>query len=283
MLSILGATQDDIEEILKGLGYRGGYRAGRGSPDPYCQSRCGAARNSHTGRLRSGGRGCGLPHGGGSSAQARYRRPRMLSARSPRLRLTPRRKLAWMLAKPRTPAEEVRPSEMAADASGDSPPASEPAAGGEEAKVDVTPEAGANEAAAPAEESEAPRPVLLWRPGGRQDGAAARTSPCGRRSRRRSRPARPRQSFRRQAGGRGRCRSRGAALARVHRGKPHHGKGGPGKGGFGKGGPGGRGAPDRSAASHDGGRNDRPVRKEKPIDPDSPFAALAALRDKLKK
>ncbi len=95
-------------------------------------------------------------------------------------------------------------------------------------------------------EEEEPKPVLLWRPAGRSENQ--------------------RQNAKRQNHG-------GENRGRSNRGGGQHGKGKPG----GKG-----GAPHgKPQARKDGGRP--PQRKEKPLDPDSPFAKLAVLKDQMKK
>ncbi|MBU4528568.1 MAG: helicase [Hoeflea sp.] len=293
MLSILGATQDDIEEILKGLGYR-------------ADSVPAEEAQTHIATLDAAQLETATPAGSGPVVEVVVSRT---AADRPHKPAAPASAIAVTETAPadaaqsegtnpveaQAPAEEIKPLETAADAPkdtvpasepvADAAPASEPVAPADEEKADATPEAGATSEPAPEEVVEEPRPVLLWRPGGRQDGqqrgprhAAGAPGAPGEGRGRRDRGNRSGDKPAGEAGSEAEARP-----GKGHRGKPHHGKGGPGKGGFGKGGPGGRGGPDKGAASHDGGRNDRPVRKEKPIDPDSPFAALAALRDKLKK
>ena len=102
-------------------------------------------------------------------------------------------------------------------------------------------------------EPEAPKPVLLWRPLARGDQGRGRNGQRG------------------EGDGDGRERPQGKGRFK--------GKGG-GK-------PGGRGPRDgqneRPPRHGDGGKGGRPPRKEKPIDPDSPFAKLAALKEQMKK
>jgi ATP-dependent RNA helicase SUPV3L1/SUV3 len=97
---------------------------------------------------------------------------------------------------------------------------------------------------ASADGEEAPKPVLLWRPMGRSD---------------RNR-ARPNQ-------GKGGANNSGNR----NRGKS-------GKGSFKDG-----GKPRHNNKGKNAGGNNRPPRKDKPMDPDSPFAKLAALKDQMNK
>jgi len=269
MLSILGATQDDIEEILKGLGYRADA-----VPAEEAQS--------HLAALDSAQAEAAGANGAGPVVEVVVSRT---AADRPHKQATP-------------DGEQPAAAEPAAEATADTPAetagAAETPASGEEAAVqpaEVASESVADKADATAaeatpagdapkaeaeEEAEAPRPVLLWRPGGRQDGQRGpRNAPGEGRGRRDggNRNARSGDKPEGEAAADGEGRPN-----RGHRGKPgHQGKGGLGRGGPGKGGQGKGGDANR------GGRNDRPQRKEKPIDPDSPFAALAALRDQLKK
>jgi ATP-dependent RNA helicase SUPV3L1/SUV3 len=261
MLSILGATQDDIEEILKGLGYRADA-----VPAEEAQA--------HLAGLEA----AQAEAAGGTSE-------------GPKVEVVVSRTAADRPLKPAAPAQDPSapaetPEDTTAEASSDAaqtPVADNTAAQPAEAAAEGAagePEASQGDAAKAdtAEEAEAPRPVLLWRPGGRQDGQRGpRTAPGEGRGRRdggnRNARSGEKQDGEGSADGEGRPN-------RGHRGKPgHQGKGGPGRGG--KGGPGNKSG--HGGDANRGGRNDRPQRKEKPIDPDSPFAALAALRDQLKK
>ena len=233
MLSILGATQDDIEEILKGLGYRADA-----VPAEEAQAHIAALDTQQ-------------PEAGGKDGNG------------PVVEVVVSRTAAdW----PHKPAEEAgaAPAEAAAQ-----PVATEAvAAASDESTDSEAPKADA--AAESTEETEAPRPVLLWRPGGRQDAQRGpRNAPGEGRGRREGGNRNARSGEQQEGEGR---------QAKGHRGKPGHpGKGGAGKGAAGRGGKGGQSEANR------GSRNERPQRKEKPLDPDSPFAALAALRDQLKK
>ena len=275
MLSILGATQDDIEEILKGLGYR-------------ADSTTAEEAQAHIASLDAAQAEAAGASGAGPVVEVVVSRTAADRPRSPAAAIREE-------STTETAADAAPPAEVAsgasdatpAPASGDMALAAEAAVadGNEPAQVAAdpvgVPEADASAETDPAAEAEAPRPVLLWRPGGRQDGQRGpRNAPGEGRGRRDGghRHARTGDKPAGEAGAEGEGRP-----AKGHRGKPgHHGKGGHGKGGPGRGGPDKPGA-GKGGDANRGGRNERPVRKEKPIDPDSPFAALAALRDKLKK
>jgi ATP-dependent RNA helicase SUPV3L1/SUV3 len=261
MLSILGATQDDIEEILKGLGYRADA-----VPAEEAQA--------HLAGLEA----AQVEAAGGTSE-------------GPKVEVVVSRTAADRPLKPAAPAQDPSapaetPEDTTAEASSDAaqtPVADNTAAQPAEAAAEGAagePEASQGDAAKAdtAEEAEAPRPVLLWRPGGRQDGQRGpRTAPGEGRGRRDGGNRNARSGEKQDGEGSADAEGR---PNRGHRGKPgHQGKGGPGRGG--KGGPGNKSG--HGGDANRGGRNDRPQRKEKPIDPDSPFAALAALRDQLKK
>ncbi|MGX5721181.1 helicase-related protein [Shinella zoogloeoides] len=228
MLSILGATPDDMEEILKGLGYRA------------------------------------------DSVKAEEAAA-FLAAQAP------------AVATPETPAEAEVSAETSdehdADASDEGEATAEapvetveaPAAA-TEAPVAETAEAPVAEAAGEGEPAEA-KPVLLWRPGSRHDNQRQ-----GQRHGDRQGQGERRGGERHRgqpAGERGERREGG-------RGRPDQNKGRDGK-------PQGGNRPDRGERNERGGKPQqakfeaRPPRKEKPIDPDSPFAKLAALKEQMKK
>ena len=244
MLSILGATPDDMEEILKGLGYRA------------------------------------------DSVSAE--------------------EAAGQLAKQVTPAAAAPEAAVATEAddhTADSD-ASETAEATEVAAVEAVPAVVSEvpEAAAPVEatdavvaEDVAPKPVLLWRPGGRNDNQQRNNGNRGANNRN--------QGDRRRQGGQAAApqgeQPSGERPERQER-QDRHGKGGkpnrnnrPHDGAKHEGGR-------RDGAKHEGGRNeggkgrdnrdnDRnknnapPPRREKPLDPDSPFAKLAILKEQMKK
>lgn len=237
MLSILGATPDDMEEILKGLG----YRADSVKPE---------------------------------EAAA------FLAAQAPAAAAT------------ETPVEAAAETsdEHDADASDES---ETPAAAAETPTAETTEAPAAVEAAAEGEAVEA-KPVLLWRPGSRHDNQRqGGHRHGGERHQGGERQGERQDRGERRGGDRNRGQQAGERGERGERrdggrgGRPDQGKGGrDGK-------PQGGNRPDRG--DHRGERNDRsakpqqakfearPPRKEKPIDPDSPFAKLAALKEQLKK
>ena len=233
MLSILGATPDDMEEILKGLG----YRADSVKPE---------------------------------EAAA------FLAAQAPAAAAT------------ETPAEAA--SETSDEHDADASDESEAPAATAEAPAAETAEApAAVEAAGEGEVVEA-KPVLLWRPGSRHDNQRQ----GGHRHGGERHQGGERQGERQDRGERrGGDRNRGQQVGeRGERGERRDG----GRGGRPDQGKGGRdGKPQGGNRPDRGDRNDRsakpqqakfearPPRKEKPIDPDSPFAKLAALKEQLKK
>ena len=227
MLSILGATPDDMEEILKGLGYR-------------ADSMKAEDVAAH------------------------------LAAQAP----------AGAGAEPADAGAETSDEHDAdaADAENEAPVAAVEAPAAETAEA-PTP----TEAAADGEPVEA-KPVLLWRPGSRHDNQRQGHRHGGDRQGERN-GDRQGQGERRggerhrgqPAGDRGERREGGRG-----NGRPDQNKGRDGK-------PQGGNRPDRNERNERGGKPQqakfeaRPPRKEKPIDPDSPFAKLAALKEQLKK
>ena len=219
MLSILGATPDDMEEILKGLGYRA------------------------------------------DSVKAEEAAA-FLAAQAP------------ATAAAETPAEANAETsdEHDADASDES---DAPVAAAEAPAAETVEAPAPTEVAAEGEPAEI-KPVLLWRPGSRHDnqrqggnrhGGERQGERQDRGERRGGDRNRGQQAGERREGGRG--------------GRPDQ-KGRDGK-------PQGGNRPDRGERNERGGKPQqakfeaRPPRKEKPIDPDSPFAKLAALKEQLKK
>jgi len=236
MLSILGATLDDMEEILKGLG----YRADQVSAEEAATF---------------------LASQSGEPAKA--------------------------------DAAEAAPTEEAASDDAD---ASEQEASAE-APVEVKAEEPQSEEAkseegkpeeATAENAE-PKPVLLWRPGGRNDNQRSDNRRPGNRN------AGNRGEGERREGGEGRPGNRQNANRDGNRDGDRKREGGrPDNKARGNNNRGDR--PDRGERKDRPERNDRggkpqgqqrfeakPPRKEKPMDPDSPFAKLAALKEQLKK
>ncbi len=244
MLSILGATPDDMEEILKGLGYRAdSVTAEEAAAFLAAQSPADAAPAVEVaaGSEAVSEEGSSDEEQGGDTAQGEAESEVEASAEASA-----------------TDAETAVAADVAVS----------------------TEEAVSAEDAAPAE----PKPVLLWRPGGRNDN---------------QRGARPGGERRHGGGNRAPAEGRGEARRDDRRrdderqgGKPKGKEGG--RGGFGQKADGG-GRPDRGDRKDRSNRPERdnksqparfeakPPRKEKPIDPDSPFAKLAALKEQMKK
>jgi ATP-dependent RNA helicase SUPV3L1/SUV3 len=285
MLSILGATPDDMEEILKGLGYRAdavkpeeaqAYLASQqpatsAAPEPAGAEQAGADSAS------DGDDADASPEEAAAPAEASAESVAADPAETPAVAEA-------------APAEETASADEIVAAAADEAPAAEVAT-------------AAEAAGEPAVVEEA-KPVLLWRPGGgrsenqrtgrpqgdrRQQGnrnnttaGEARTGEArtgeGRRDNRRGGDDRPEQGARPNRDG-----------AQPNRGGANRGDRRP----DGKGDRPPRG--DRPDRQDRGDRNDRgksaqparfeakPPRKEKPIDPDSPFAKLAALKEQMKK
>jgi ATP-dependent RNA helicase SUPV3L1/SUV3 len=244
MLSILGATLDDMEEILKGLGYRA---------DQVTAEEAQAFLASHA--------GASAP----VAAEAAATEEESVETEE------------------HEPASEEQVSETAAVAEGEAAEAPVAEAASEEA---ATAEAAPENA-----EAAEPKPVLLWRPGGRNENQRGENRRPGNRGQGRGEGARE-QGERRGEGRPGnRDGANREAANRSGDGERKRDGGRPDRGN------------NRNNDRHDRGerkdrpeRNDRggkpqgqqrfeakPPRKEKPLDPDSPFAKLAALKEQLKK
>ncbi len=242
MLSILGATLDDMEEILKGLGYRA---------DQVTAEEAQAFLASHTGAAAPVAAEAVTGEDESSETE-----------------------------QDESASEE---QETVAVAEGDASQAPAAETVGEEVA------AGESVTAEGAEPSE-PKPVLLWRPGGRNENQRSENRRPGHRG-----PAREGAREQGERRGEGRRENRGGenreAANRGGDGERKRDGGRPDRGN------------NRNNDRHDRGerkdrpeRNDRggkpqgqqrfeakPPRKEKPMDPDSPFAKLAALKEQLKK
>lgn len=254
MLSILGATPDDMEEILKGLGYRA---------------------DSVT----------------AEEAQA------YLASQAPAA--------AASAASDETAAAETSAETSAVEETADADTAEAPSETVTETAVEPVVEAAAVEATAGAEdakpaEAEEPKPVLLWRPGGGRENnqrggrpqgdrrghggdrggdrggqrnAGSENAPQGRRDGDRRDNRRGGEQDKREGQGRDRNNDRRGDKRpqgdRPFRGERNEGGPRPERGGQ------KNNQPARFEA--------KPPRKEKPIDPDSPFAKLAALKEQMKK
>jgi ATP-dependent RNA helicase SUPV3L1/SUV3 len=254
MLSILGATLEDMEEILKGLGYRAdAVKAEEAATYLAAQDAAATPAAAATTEATADAAAETAEHDDADSASA---------------------------------------DETAAEA----PAAEEPAAEAPVAEATAT-EASAEAAPAaeaPAAEAEEPKPVLLWRLGGRTDGNQRQARGHGERrggERQGERQERGERQGDRQDRGHGHRRQGGEGENRDGNrqnrgkdgGKPHQGRNDQ------------RGdRQDRGGKGRDDRNNNRggsqplrfeakPPRKEKPVDPDSPFAKLAALKEQMKK
>jgi len=305
MMSILGATAEDMEEILKGLGYRA-----EAKPATQVQARIDAldaaererAAAAEAAKAQAAAPAEPAAEGGEGQVEAADAEP------APAADEAPAGEAPATVAAEAEPAAEGGEGQVeAADAepapAADEAPAGEaPATVGAEAETAAVQEdapagddAPAAETAGDAPEAEAvvedivadapaeeAKPVLLWRPA-RFEGRQRH----GRGNRQQQGKGRPQQ--REGAAGEGRQR-----FERRFGGKPGEGRGGDGKDAGGRAGEagGGRdGRPERGKGKprdkqdHRNGSQQRGrPREERParIDPDSPFAKLAALREQLK-
>jgi len=255
MMSILGATADDIEDILKGLGYRG-----QASPASEVKARLEAldeaARQAAEAALAAKAvEAASAPQdepGDGETTAPVDDQPEQADADAPVSRLEEDRAED---AGENTAALETKPVEDEPEAAGstDADAATEQASQPEDTAV----------------QAEEPKPVLLWRP------ARFERRPHNRQdNRQRGRAAEARGQ---EQGGR--PQGDGERSSHEQKGKPRFDRGK-----FKK-----SAKPNGEHREGKGGGHGKPAfqqrREEKPvrIDPDSPFAKLAALRDQLKK
>jgi len=248
MLSILGATLDDMEEILKGLGYRADQVSAEEAAT-FLAAQSGSA----------------------AKADATEAAP------------------AEEAASDDADASDASEQEASAEAATETPAevkAEEPKSEEATAEEATAQEAKSEEATA---ENAEPKPVLLWRPGGRNDNQRSDNRRPGNRN------AGNRGEGERREGGEGRPGNRQNANRDGNREGDRKREGGrPENKARGNNNRGDR--PDRGERKDRPERNDRggkpqgqqrfeakPPRKEKPMDPDSPFAKLAALKEQLKK
>ena len=229
MLSILGATPDDMEEILKGLGYRA---------DSVKAEEAAAFLASQDGAPAS----------------------------------------AAAASEPVAAVDDADAADSASDvetAAVEAPAAEAENAEGEVATSEVQPaEAQVAETGEPVEA----KPVLLWRPGTRQDN---QRQGGGRHQGDQRRGGQRHGHGQGQGQGQSEGREGGRKGGQPVRGKRHDGgksEGGPRQD---------RGdrhdRHDRGGKPGQGKFEARPPRREKPVDPDSPFAKLAALKEQMKK
>jgi ATP-dependent RNA helicase SUPV3L1/SUV3 len=232
MLSILGATLEDMEEILKGLGYRADtVKAEEAAAHLATQDAASAPA--------------------AASAETPAEEAEHDDADSP----------SEEAAATETP-DEVAPAEVETAAAAEAPAVDAPAV----------------EPAEPVE----PKPILLWRLGGRNDNQRQARGHGERRGQ--GQPDRNRRHGGGSEGGDN--RQRGDRQDRGDRkdgGRPQQARGDRNEQRGDR-----KDRSDRSSNNNRGGQQPlrfeaKPPRKEKPIDPDSPFAKLAALKEQMKK
>lgn len=268
MLSILGATPDDMEEILKGLGYRADQVTAE-EAQAYLASQAPA------------------PAGEAAAASASD------AAADASVETAAAEEAG---AEPAETQPEAVAEVVAADVVAE--PVSEPAAA--EAAV----EAESDKPAEASAEAEEPKPVLLWRPGGGRENnqrggrpqgdrrgnngdrggdrggqrnAGGENAPQGRRDGDRRDNRRGGDQEKRE--GQGRDRNNDRQNDRRGDKRPQGDR--PFRGERNEGGP----RPERGGQKNNQPARfeSKPPRKEKPLDPDSPFAKLAALKEQMKK
>lgn len=268
MMSILGAKAEDMEEILKGLGYRADPRPAatvtarlEALDQAETASQAAPAAQDHGDQMADSNVSPAPAEGEAAETVVADAQPAAVDEDA-----------SDQIAGPDLEAHTPQPDAAAQDH------------GDRQADPDIAPTAlaeAATEAVAPVAVEEE-KPILLWRPG-RPEGRGRHQPRRGNQQRpaaeagQERRPGRP--DFRRNKG-------EGQPAPGGDRGERRFGKGGerndrrPGKGGE---------RTDRNAAGErPDRRNDqqaRPKREERPqrLDPDSPFAKLAALRDQLRK
>ncbi|WP_410000528.1 helicase-related protein [Mesorhizobium sp. SP-1A] len=278
MMSILGATADDMEEILKGLGYRA-----EAKPADEVKAKLEA-----------------LDEATRQAAEAK------VAAEAAAQQAEAVEDLQEEQATPEQPAEHAGPAEAPEAAAAGAEPAAvvekeakgEPqeaasasagtvaAEAGESQAEDAVVGPGAEAAAAEAPvEAEEPKPILLWRqarferhrgqrPEHRQRGGARQAQTAEGRQQHADGKEEGRPRFKGKPGGRPQGERQEGRPERNGGHNEHRRQGGHGGGGHGGGKSGQGGKP-----AFQSRRDERPAR----IDPDSPFAKLAALRDQLKK
>src|SRR5690606_18131554 len=292
MMSILGATADDMEEILKGLGYRAEARpaaevqakldafdtAAREQAAARAEAEAAASVEAEP-ATESEEAAAAADAGAAASVEAE---PATASEEAAATADAEAAAVEDDTAKPDADSVEddaAKPAEAVAEVAETTnavaeEPAAQPVAEPEEVTVAVEPDAAA---AAPSEE---PKPILLWRPArfegrqrhgqGRDRGNAQQRGPRrnGEAQEGASRGDRPeRGKFRGKPGERGgqRGERRDGDKRREGGGKPPFGE--------------------RPRGDRQQDRPQQKPREERPakLDPDSPFAKLAALREQLSK
>lgn len=265
MLSILGATPDDMEEILKGLGYRADAvkaeeaQAFLGTQDDKPAAATANAPTQISESVEKTDEDDADQHGEATATETDAAEPVTLET---------------------VPTDTVPSAEISAEAP------TEASAEVKETEVAATEAPSADLLATPEGPTE-PKPVLLWRPGGRNDnqrqagrpqqgdrrpqGAKRAPQQGEQKPEARTEGGRDRDDKRREGGHHGKPRDRDGNRDK-HANRGDRDDRGPRK------------DRDRDTKSAQPQRFEaKPPRKEKPIDPDSPFAKLAALKEQMKK
>ena len=278
MLSILGATQDDLKEILKGLGYRSrvitvedAAEHLRAIDSRLAEAEAEAAKKAEETPPVARANGAAAPD---SQPEDKPEPEAAAEAAQETAEETTVEVVAEIQtetaaeatgqpgpgATEEPAAETAAPVSVAKGVGADAPPeagSEEPEAVSPQEPVTAEAETAGNDQKPAAngsasetqpqasQEEEAPKPVLLWRPAGRSDG--------------------PRRNRQGQNVGRGRQQQDGY---RKPGGKVR-----------------GKGKPNRSGKGSPSGKpySARRPKRDKPIDPDSPFAKLAALKEQFSK
>ncbi|MCB1385689.1 MAG: helicase [Nitratireductor sp.] len=243
MLSILGATHEDMELVLKGLGYRGEPR-----PESEVRPQVTAAE--------TGAADAGTAAGIGTEGAAPEATPEAGPAVAPAEALEPAAESIEAGAIAVSEAVvEAADGESAGEAQGEPGQASEAAL-----QADV-------QTGVQAAEEEGPKTVLVWRPAPRHHGNRHRGERGG---------------GKRAEGNTGAGEDRGEKRGKGGRQQGRH-KAGKGDGQGGKFHQKDGGKPTRQHRGGDAGHSAAARRKPERFDPDSPFAKLAALKEDLKK
>jgi ATP-dependent RNA helicase SUPV3L1/SUV3 len=253
MMSILGAKAEDMEEILKGLGYRSEPR------DSALVTRrteeIDAAEAARLAGPAAADHGDSMADPNVAATAVEAPSEEAATADEP---ASVDADAAQQIAGPDISLEAPHPDQAGLDH------------GDMQADPDVSPtveQADQPVPALPEEPAEEPKPILLWRPGrfeGRGRNQQNRRNQRNDNPRTGDRPRQPRPDQQQAGNPRERNNRKG--------GKPGGGKFNRNE----------QGRPERQ---HDTAAKARPPREDKPvrIDPDSPFAKLAALRDQLRK
>ncbi len=286
MMSILGATHEDMELILKGLGYRG---------EPRPESEIKPQQATETAAPEAAKAGVPAAETVAAGPTPEVVNPEAASPDSAGI------DSGGSTAAPERAAETTAGTDAGTtdETSQDAQPVASgvsPEATAEAPAMDAMAEGGAPaEAPTEATGEEGPRTILVWRPVGKQNRQPGKRPDNARGSHTHTRDqgkqveqgARAEQS---DSGSRGEHADRGGDArpgGRRHKRGPGtgpHSKGAYGKGPHGKG-PHGKGPrkPDKSDRGDQQREiSSRPPQREKEIDPDSPFAKLAALKAEMK-